>query len=57
MGETLTAWGGYRNGKLHIVIAHDDGGPTFRMPQIFTNKRDADRQYDDVRRVEIRTMD
>lgn len=57
MDQPIKAWGGFVDGKLHIVRAHDEAGPEWRSPQIFTNKRAARRQYEDVRRVEIRVID
>ena len=49
------AWGGFFAGRLAIILIDDywGGGNERRCPAIFTNKKEAKRQFRDVRPVGI----
>lgn len=54
-------WGGFSDGRL--VVGDIDtgfggyrGGGIVQAPSIFMNRADARREYEDVRRVEIREL-
>ena len=46
-------WGGFSDGTLHTWLAPWDDG-TYRRVAVFTTRKDALCQYEDVRRIEIR---
>lgn len=56
--KKIKAWGGFSSGRLDMREMDDKwGGENKRMvPAIFRNRKEARRQYQDVRRVEIRQV-
>lgn len=50
-------WGGFTDNKLDFRIVDDGWGGWGQrrrtMPALFTNRREARRQYEDVRRIEL----
>lgn len=49
-------WGGFTNGKLHAEHVKDGYGSYWR-PAIFTNRKDAKKQYQDVRPLLLSSPD
>lgn len=51
-------WGGFLDGKLHTFRTHVGGlrGRSYRLPALYTDKAEARRDYDDVRKVEVRVV-
>lgn len=48
----LVLWGGFIDGKLHTPVEYAPGYECWRhCPALFTSRRDAKREYEDVRRV------
>jgi len=50
------AWGGFVDGKLNKRLVSNDRGGLVSSFAVFYNRREARRQYEDVRRIEIREV-
>lgn len=51
-------WAGFVNGKIDVPRVNDGfgGANRRRCPALFTNRQQAREQYQDVRKVEVRTV-